>query len=86
MSWLLGLLASAELVWCRRALPPQLQLRFCCLLRSSSSRGIGWSEADYGAAALLRGLAQLVELLKEIAIHLAAIRAQMDKGILGLLG
>jgi hypothetical protein len=31
-------------------------------------------------------LAQLVELLKEIAIHLAAIRAQMDKGILGLLG
>jgi len=24
-----------------------------------------------------------VELLKEIAIHLAAIRAQMDKGILG---
>jgi hypothetical protein len=31
-------------------------------------------------------LAQVVELLMEIASQLAAIRAQMEKGILGLLG
>ena len=30
--------------------------------------------------------AQLFELLSEIAGHLAAIRAQMNKGVLGLLG
>ena len=30
--------------------------------------------------------AQLFELLSEIASHLAAIRAQMNKGVLGLLG
>jgi hypothetical protein len=52
----LGLLASAEPVSCRRALAPQLQLRICCLLQSSRNRGIGWSQADYGAAALLKGL------------------------------
>jgi hypothetical protein len=30
--------------------------------------------------------AQLFELLTEIAEHLSAIRAQMNKGVLGLLG
>jgi hypothetical protein len=30
--------------------------------------------------------AQLLELLSEIASHLAAIRAQMNKGVFGLLG
>jgi hypothetical protein len=30
--------------------------------------------------------AQLLELLSEIASHLAAIRTQMNKGVLGLLG
>jgi hypothetical protein len=32
------------------------------------------------------GFAQLLELLCEIAGHLGAIRAQMNKGVLGLLG
>ena len=30
--------------------------------------------------------AQLLELLSEIASHLEAIRAQMNKGVFGLLG
>ncbi len=31
-------------------------------------------------------MAQLLELLTDIADHLAAIRAQLSKGVLGLLG
>jgi hypothetical protein len=37
-----------------------------------------------GAGAI--AMAQLLELLVEIAEHLAAIRAQVGKGVLGLLG
>ena len=41
----------------RRYVPfPRWRLLICCLLQSSRSRDIGWSQADYGAAALLRGL------------------------------
>lgn len=35
---------------------------------------------------LFQLLSKLVELLTEIASHLAAIRAQMEKGVFGLLG
>lgn len=44
--------------------------------------GLSWLFGGLGAMAF----AQLLELLSEIASHLEAIRAQMNKGVFGLLG
>jgi hypothetical protein len=53
-------------------------------LAISSLRVAGLPLLFGGLGAL--AFAQLFELLSEIAGHLAAIRAQMNKGVLGLLG